>query len=67
MQYCLEFKVSTHSLNRLESLTVLNFPMGVDVPAWKATAYAGVTAKALEDNYGDHWPAHHARARKVLG
>lgn len=47
--------------------TCCTWLMEADVPAWEAAAYAGMTVKALEDNYGHHRPTHQARARKALG
>jgi hypothetical protein len=38
-----------------------------DVRACEADAHAGMTVRALEDNYGHHRPTHQARARKALG
>ncbi|WP_137803434.1 tyrosine-type recombinase/integrase [Caulobacter sp. 3R27C2-B] len=47
--------------------TCCTWLMEADVPAWEAAAFAGMTVKALEDNYGHHRPTHQARARKALG
>jgi hypothetical protein len=48
-------------------MTVLSSPTKADVAAWEAAVYAGMTVKALGDNYGRRRPTHQARARKALG
>lgn len=55
------------TLQRPVSPYAPNCLMEAHVLAWQALSYAGLTVKALEDNYGHHRPTRRALARKALG